>query len=124
MIRRKSFVRWLYVLVAAVQVLLPASASLADGWLDQADSRAGTRAAHVEAYGSTSCARVHPDNCALCRVATALAAPSRRVTLPERIARLGAPVADGAYRAGHSVDHGLPASRAPPRAAQLVGDAV
>jgi hypothetical protein len=59
---------WLFVVAAAVQVLLPATASVADGWLQREEVGAGRPGAHVEAYGSTSCARMHADDCALCRV--------------------------------------------------------
>ena len=123
MIHRRAITRWLFAIAAAVQVLLPATASLADGWLDRSDAESGAQVSHIEAHGTQTCARIHPDNCALCRVAGGLAAPTRAVVLPELVARLVAPTAARTCGGGSTIDHGLPASRAPPRAAPLVESA-
>lgn len=120
MLRRRAVTRWMFAIAAAVQVLLPAAASLADGWLDRADAKAGAQVSHIESHGTKACARIHPDNCVLCRVVGGLASPSRGVALPERIARLVAPAAEQSLGAGFRTDHGLPASRAPPRANEFV----
>jgi hypothetical protein len=111
---RNAFLRWLFVLTAAVQVLLPSSASFADGWLQRERARAGPPAAHVEAYGSTSCVPIHADDCALCRIAGSPASPGRNLSVPACAPREQAPTAADAFRVVMSVDHGLPASRAPP----------
>lgn len=54
------------VLIAAMQLVLPAALSVADGYLEL---RAPENAvfAHIEAHGTPRCPRVHQeDNCAIC----------------------------------------------------------
>ncbi len=120
MSRQKSFARWLFVLASAVQILLPAGASFADGWLDSVDGRRARQTAHIEKFGSTACGGVHADDCVLCRVVNALAAPAREMVLPESIGLVAAPAAERAYRTASSLARGLPASRAPPRPIETV----
>jgi hypothetical protein len=109
------------VWAAAVQVLLPATASIADAALQREEAVAGYIGAHVEDFGSKTCKGVHPDDCALCRVVTAAASPSRSLALPGRTARLSAPPTATAARAAHAIAHALPASRAPPILDEIVG---
>lgn len=110
----RQFLRWLFLSAAAVQVLLPAGASVADGLLQREELSTACVGAHVEPFGSTACKRIHADDCALCRVVTATASPSRTPALPTREARLGAAPIDMVARVAFAVAHALPASRAPP----------
>src|SRR3989442_788554 len=67
--RRSPLVRGLWLLALASQVGLPAAAAAADAALDGAGAHA---AAHVESHTTSTCARIHPPDCALCHF---LAAP-------------------------------------------------
>lgn len=110
----RQFLRWLFLSAAAVQVLLPAGASVADGLLQREELSSGCVGAHVERFGSTGCKRIHADDCALCRVVTAAASPLRALALPSWGARLAAVPTDAVARVVFAVAHALPASRAPP----------
>jgi hypothetical protein len=121
MLRARQIVRWLFVSAAAVQVLLPASASIADAALQRDEVSAGSSGPHVEDFGSKTCKRVHADDCALCRIVTAAASPSRALAFPGRIARLCAAPAATAARVAHAIAHTLPGSRAPPTLDQIAG---
>ena len=119
MLDARRFLRWLFVCAAAVQVLLPASAAVADGLLQRDEPNAASVAAHVEDFGSTTCKRIHTDDCALCRVMTAPVAPSRPFALPHRVSRLAATPTAERSRLAHAAPHALPASRAPPALDQV-----
>ncbi|HEY2026326.1 MAG TPA: hypothetical protein VGG78_04925 [Gemmatimonadaceae bacterium] len=121
MLVARRILRWLFVSAAAVQVLLPASASIADAVIQREETGAGYVGPHVEEFGSKTCKRVHADDCALCRVVSAAAAPSRTLALPGRVARLCAPPAATGTRVAHAVAHALPASRAPPMLDEVAG---
>lgn len=97
-----------------MQVLLPASASVADGLLQRDEVSAGSIGPHVEDVGSRTCKRIHTDDCALCRVVAATASPSRTPELPRRVARLDFASIRAVARVASAVPHALPASRAPP----------
>lgn len=66
------------ILVAALQMALPAAASVVDGWLG-AESAA---VAHVEATSSSTCTPSHDADCAACRVLTT--APGDLGEVPDR----------------------------------------
>ena len=51
------------LLTALLQLSLPAAAAWADARLDSAGAHA---TAHVESHTTSSCARIHPPDCALC----------------------------------------------------------
>jgi hypothetical protein len=58
--------RAMIILIAAMQLVLPAALTVADGYLEL---RAPENAvfAHIEAHGTPRCPRVHQeDNCAIC----------------------------------------------------------
>jgi hypothetical protein len=61
--RRSRAVRTCWLLAAVLQLLLPGAATWADAQLDTAGAHAS---AHVESHTTSSCARIHPPNCALC----------------------------------------------------------
>jgi hypothetical protein len=48
---------------ALLQLLLPGAATWADAQLDIAGARTTT---HIESHTTSSCARIHPPDCALC----------------------------------------------------------
>jgi hypothetical protein len=81
-------VRAVWLLAAVLQLLLPGAAAWADARVDTASARA---TAHIESHTTSSCARVHPPDCALCHFLTAPLAPRRPATL--RAAGAGARVA-------------------------------
>ena len=56
------------LLAALVQLALPGAAAWADARLDSAGAHA---AAHVESHTTSSCARIHPPDCALCHFLSA-----------------------------------------------------
>ena len=111
MTRRPIAVRGLWLVATALQVVLPGAAAWADARLDAAGAHA---TAHIESHTTSSCARVHPPDCALCHFLTAPLTPSRPATL--RLAGAGDPVS---YRAEPAtlpcaVDRSHPHPRAPP----------
>ena len=73
---RKVQLRFLALVVALVQLIGPAAASLADAQLEAAGNRPNA-ASHIEAHGRPECARVHAGDCALCQyLATAFGQPA------------------------------------------------
>lgn len=62
-----------WLLAALLQVALPGAAAIADARLDAAGLHA---AAHVESHTSSTCARVHAPDCALCHFLTVSARPT------------------------------------------------
>jgi len=71
-------VRGLWLVAAALQLLLPGAAAWADARLDAAG--VGPRA-HVESHTTDTCARLHPPDCALCHFLTAPLVPRRPTVL-------------------------------------------
>ena len=63
------------LLYAVLQLLLPGAASIADARLEAASIRSHP-IAHIESHGTPGCARVHPADCAFCRVISANAMPT------------------------------------------------
>src|SRR2546426_11565847 len=70
MTRRSIAVRGLWLVAAALQLLLPGAAAWADARLDAAGAHA---TAHIESHTAKSCARIHAPDCAVCHFLTALA---------------------------------------------------
>ena len=83
---RSRFNRAGWFLAALLQFLLPAFASVADARAELESGSRGTRT-HVEAYGSTGCPRIHPENCVVCRVLASSAATTAPIGLSVTIAR-------------------------------------
>jgi hypothetical protein len=108
--------RLLAFVVALVQLLGPAAASLADATVEAA-SVGPQAASHIESHRRPECARVHPDDCALCQYLSAggrePAAPA--IPVPAAIARTPAPVR--AVTPAPSWVAALPRTRAPPSVA-------
>lgn len=108
---RHPLLRMLVMVGAAVQLLSPAVASIADGLLAQ-DS-ASSPLTHIEATSSSTCPVVHPPDCGVCRYLSAAGTqprvPATMLVVETRTAPacLGSP---STGRAGTS----LPDGRAPP----------
>src|SRR3989454_8451368 len=88
MTRRSIAVRGLWLVAAALQLLLPGAAAVADARLDAAGAHA---TAHIESYTAKSCARIHAPDCALCHFLTAPALTGRAMLLRLDVAARQAP---------------------------------
>ena len=66
------------LLTALLQLALPTAAAWADAQLDTAGAHAN---AHVESHTTSSCARIHPPDCALCHFLNAPFSGRRHVAL-------------------------------------------
>jgi len=107
---RSRFVRSAWLAFAALQLVLPGAAALADATLDLAGAH---ERAHIESHSTTACARVHPADCALCRfLTTALAAGTATSVPTSGAAPRSTPIV--ALRHPASVVVLLPRARAPP----------
>jgi hypothetical protein len=104
--------RTLWLVYAALQLLLPGAASIADARLEAA-SIASHPTAHVEEHGTPQCARVHPSDCALCRVISATARPTTAAHLAPTSPTRVAPSASAPSRVAQR-DGAATRSRAPP----------
>ncbi len=111
---RKLQLRLLALVVALVQLIGPAAASLADAQLEAAGNGPNA-ASHIEAHSRPECARVHTDDCALCQyLATAFGQPAPPVTpAPAALAAIRPPVAEILGYAPTALG-ALPYSRGPP----------
>jgi hypothetical protein len=111
MSQRSPHVRACWLLAAALQLLLPGAAAWADARLDAAGAHA---TAHVESHSTSTCARVHPLDCALCHFLTAPLTLRRPATL--RLTGVGTPVRYPAEPAALpcAVARAHPQPRAPP----------
>jgi hypothetical protein len=87
MVPRTRLNRAGWLLAALFQLLLPAFASVADARAEGASASRGA-AAHVERFGATGCPRVHPADCALCRVLAVGARASTPVVVTIPVARV------------------------------------
>jgi hypothetical protein len=83
---RPRFVRIGWLFAAVFQLMLPTFASVADARAEATSNRSSA-AAHIEAYGTKGCARVHPADCALCQVLSTGARASEPTTLSVPVAR-------------------------------------
>jgi len=97
-------------LLAALQLSLPGAAAWADARLDSAV--AGP--AHIESHSTSSCARVHPADCAFHRFLSAPVATGRPVVFRFRDAYRVAPLAATHNVAQTALAAGVHHSRAPP----------
>ena len=109
--RRTTFVRFLALFWAALQLASPAVSAIADGKL--ASQNASGPATHVEATTTASCPVVHSPDCGVCRYLSASALGSRLSAF--------APLLSGQSRElraesreQHSAALALPHGRAPP----------
>jgi hypothetical protein len=109
---RPLLLRLLALAVSLVQLAGPAIATFADAQL-QAAADSPAAASHIEAHQRPECARVHPDDCALCQYLTGVGQPitppapavvAEARTLPVTRVVGAAPARRGA----------LPRTRAPP----------
>ena len=73
------------ILIAVLQLLIPAFANVADA---RAESESQRVHAHVEAYGTSKCPRDHDVDCIVCRLIHSGAATERPATVVPRIALL------------------------------------
>jgi hypothetical protein len=92
-----------------LQLSVPAAASWADAKLGEA-----TGPAHIESHSTSTCARVHPEDCAFHRL---LATPAVRASTTLLRIRDRQPVqvtSTAVERSSSAADLTLPDSRAPP----------
>ncbi len=103
--------RFLWHVLAALQLLLPGATAWADAQLQRESVRDG---AHVESHSDKSCARVHDADCALCQFlgAAVRPAPSAACGTPPVVRAVPAPAALAAVVARVAPATRLP--RAPP----------
>jgi hypothetical protein len=105
--------RLLALAISLVQILGPAIATLADAEL-QAAAASPNAASHIESHQRPECARVHPDDCALCQyLATGAGHPSVTPTPPIAAAVQAPPVARF-VGVGLALLTAVPRTRAPP----------
>jgi hypothetical protein len=109
--RRSPTVRAAWLLGAALQLALPGAAAWADARLDAVGTHA---TAHFESHTTTSCARIHAPDCALCHFLTtpALTGGAMLIRLAVAASRVARP-ADHAG-AAHPQTRSHPQPRAPP----------
>jgi hypothetical protein len=112
MILRRPALRAYWLFYAILQLVLPGAASIADARIE-AESVSARPTSHVEEHGGAHCPRVHPEDCALCRVlsATGTPAPATAASLPTAL-RI-APPSDAPVVSGRLGQHSA-RSRAPP----------
>ncbi len=110
---RSRLVRFTWLAFAALQIVLPGAAALADATLDIAGVH---ERAHIESHSTAACARVHPSDCALCRFLTSALAAGTATSVPtsDAVPRR-APLVTLSHPARAVVL--LPRSRAPPLSA-------
>lgn len=108
--RNTRIARLAFGALAALQLSLPASASLADAWQHGEDARAR---AHVESHATDACARIHPADCALCSYLTASVAVGRAAAVPISHTVAAPPPSAVGLDADRTTVR-LPRSRAPP----------
>lgn len=108
---RHPFLRMLVMVGAAVQLLSPAVASIADGRM--ARESASSPLTHIEETSSATCPVVHAPDCGVCRYLSVAGTQSRATAallVAETTAAPACLVAPSPGRAGTS----LPDGRAPP----------
>jgi hypothetical protein len=108
---RRPFSRALWLLVAALQLVL-SGAAIADARVE-AESIASGPTSHIEEHGGANCPRVHPEDCALCRILSTSATPAAAPAIvPEAVLRI-VPASDGPVTVARLGVHAA-RSRAPP----------
>jgi hypothetical protein len=113
LMRRSRLARVVWLVGAALQLVLPGATAWADARLEQ-DARSPRGASHIEAHQTPQCARAHAPDCALCQhLGSPLvrAVPERFALAPQR--KHGVPPAVR-YRPARFAAFALPLSRAPP----------
>jgi hypothetical protein len=114
MIVRARFLRFGWLFAALFQLLLPAFAAVVDA-REEAESVQAASRMHVEAPGSRSCPRVHPENCVVCRVLSATATTTASVAVLAPVERqIAARVEDDDRATCLTRFPGDPPQRAPP----------
>src|SRR2546426_9377296 len=111
MTRRSIAVRGLWLVAAALQLLLPGAAAWADARLDAAGTHA---TAHIESHTSKSCARIHAPDCALCHFLSAPAVTARTVALRLNVADTRPLLGTGPTTRPRPLARPHPQPRAPP----------
>lgn len=114
MIVRSRFARTGWLLAALFQLLLPAMASVADARAEAESFQSASRI-HIEPDGATGCPRVHPADCALCRVLATTAAAGTPASVHVAVASFLVATIDDSDRAVCVARFpGDPPQRAPP----------
>jgi hypothetical protein len=114
MIVRARYLRFGWLLAAVFQLLLPAFAAVVDA-REEAESMLVASRTHIEAPGSSSCPRVHPENCVVCRVLAATATTAASASVPAPVERtIDARIADADRATCLTRFPGDPPQRAPP----------
>jgi hypothetical protein len=109
--RRSPAARAGWLLAAALQLLLPGIAAVADARLDAAGAHA---TAHIESHTAKSCTRIHSPDCALCHLLTAPALTGRAMLLRLEVAARQAPRPVDPAGTAHPLARPHPQPRAPP----------
>ena len=112
---RAVYFRYLTLLFAALHLVVPPLASVADARLERQSAEASRLVAHVEPEGgSPTCPYVHAVDCALCHVLATLAKPGERApaALPIATAAAATTQADPGARTTGRLTTARP--RAPP----------
>jgi len=109
--RRARGARAVWLLGAVLQLALPGAAAWADARLDAAGTHA---TAHIESRTTTSCARIHAPDCALCHFLTAPVLTGRTTPLRLEVAARRAPRPVDPAGSPHPLARPHPQPRAPP----------
>ena len=111
---RSRYFRIGWLLAAVFQLLLPPIVSVADSRAEADSIRTAPRV-HVEEPGGTNCPRVHPADCAVCRVLSAAATQASFTHPHVVVARFIEATVEDAYRPASTARFpGDPPQRAPP----------
>jgi hypothetical protein len=105
--------RLLAFVVALVQLVGPAAASLADAQVEAA-ALSPQAASHIESHRRPECAHVHSDDCALCQYLSAGANHPETPAPPAPALAVGVPAFDRVLGAASTTLDALPRTRAPP----------
>ena len=109
--QRPPGARVLWLLAAALQLLLPGAAAWADARLDAAGAHA---TAHIESHTAKSCARIHAPDCAVCHFLTAPAVTSRATVIRLEVSARQVPLPVASAGAARALARPHPQPRAPP----------
>jgi len=111
---RARYSRFGWLVAALFQLLLPGFAAVVDARAE-AESMLTASRMHVEAPGSSSCPRVHPENCVVCRVLAATATTPASASVLAPVERdIEARIADADRASCLARFPGDPPQRAPP----------
>jgi hypothetical protein len=104
------FIRFVTLLLAAIQFAAPAVASVAEGSVAQ---HAVGAAAHIEEHGQKDCAPPHAADCALCRFLSGTLGHVDMPAMPVSVS-VALPVTDARTSIGASADRQGFDARGPP----------